>query len=84
MRAVRLVLVGVYLAYLVHVGFMMLVLPWSDLWPHVLLQLPPWLSMVLDQPLIRGLISGFGALHLLLALAEANPARFERRPGSPG
>ncbi len=70
MRWLKLVGVGVYAAYLVHIGLLMLILPWSAPWASLLLRLPSGLAMVLDAPLARGLISGLGALHLVLVSAE--------------
>jgi hypothetical protein len=59
-----------YVGYLVQVGLLLLLLPWSQAWSSILLELPYRLGIVLDAPAIRGLISGFGLLHLLLLLVE--------------
>lgn len=79
MRAIKLMLLGLYLAYLVHLGFLLMVVPWSEPWPRLLLQLPPHVGYLLDRPAVRGAISAFGLLHILLAIVEANPVRIERR-----
>jgi hypothetical protein len=59
-----------YAGYLVHVGLLMIILPWSAAWAVLLVALPPRLSLILDEPVLRGAVSGFGALHLLLLLLE--------------
>ena len=59
-----------YAGYLVHVGLLMIILPWSSSWPLLMVKLPPWLALVLDAPAIRGAISGFGVLHLVLVVVE--------------
>lgn len=80
MKLAQLLGVVLYSGYLVHVGLLMILLPWSPVWPHLLRHLPPVLVVVADSPLVRGGISGFGALHLLLMVAELALAP-RRRPG---
>ncbi len=69
-RTLRLLGMMLYVAYLVHVGLLMVVLPWSASWSPLLARLPLGLAVLLDHPAARGAISGFGALHLLLVAAE--------------
>jgi len=59
-----------YTGYLVHVGLMLIILPWSEAWPWLILRLTPSLALWLDSPAVRGAITAFGALHLLLVVAE--------------
>ncbi len=70
MKVLRFLLIVVYVGYLVHVGLMMLLLPWNAVWPLLLSRMPPQAALVLDAPAVRGAISGFGLLHLLLLAAE--------------
>jgi len=49
---------------------LMLILPWSRVWPLLMLHVPTHVVPVLDAPFTRGAISAFGLLHLLLVLAE--------------
>lgn len=70
MRALHLLGVALYAGYLVHVGLLMLLMPWSSLWPDLLVRMPYAAAMVLDMPAVRGVISAFGALHLAMVAAE--------------
>jgi len=70
MRAVRLLLVVIYIGYLVQAGLLMVMLPWSEVWSLLLLRLPLSVAAVLDAPAIRGLITAFGILHLALVMLE--------------
>ena len=82
-RWLRLLMIVLYIGYLVQVGLLMLLLPWSAAWPMLVLRVPPRLVSVLDNPAIRGIISGLGLLHLLLVAFELGIARPVRRPPSP-
>lgn len=70
MKFLRVLLIFVYVGYLVQVGLLLTLLPWSQAWGTLVSSVPPWAMGPLDQPFVRGLISGFGALHLLLLSAE--------------
>ena len=63
-------LTALYIGYLVQVGLLMVVLPWSDLWRLLIAQLPLRVAWILDAPAARGALTGFGVLHLLLVVAE--------------
>ncbi len=79
-RWLRWLLIVLYVGYLVQVGLLMLFLPWSAAWPTLLLRVPPRLVTVLDDPAVRGIISGLGLLHILLVVFELGIARPVRRP----
>lgn len=70
MRGLRLLGVAFYAGYLVHVGLLMLLLPWSSLWTDLLLRMPYSAATLLGLPAVRGAISAFGALHLAMVAAE--------------
>lgn len=70
MRALHLLGVALYAGYLVHVGLLMLLLPWSSVWPDLLVRMPYPAAMVLDLPAVRGAISALGSLHLAMVAAE--------------
>jgi hypothetical protein len=75
----RLVLVGLYAGYLIHIGLAMLLLPWSTVWTDLILRLPGPVASVAASASFRGALSAFGLLHLLLAAAEASlPASLRR------
>ncbi len=79
MRMAQLLLIMFYAAYMTQVGMILLLLPWSELWPRLLHQLPPHLAYLLDLPACRGLISGIGALHIMALLLELLPPSVRRR-----
>jgi hypothetical protein len=83
-RLPRLLLTVIYIGYLVQVGLLMVVLPWSDPWRLLIAQLPLRVAWVLDAPAARGALTGFGVLHLLLVVAEVVHAgrRDRQRLGS--
>jgi hypothetical protein len=60
----------VYIAYLIQVGMLMIWLPWSRIWDVLIVRLPLPVAWLLDSPFVRGAITAFGVLHLLMVLAE--------------
>jgi len=68
-----------YASYLTYVGLLFLVSPWSSLWPQLMMMLPIRWSSVLDAPAVRGLISGIGALHFVMAGLELWHTRPDRQ-----
>jgi hypothetical protein len=62
--------VTLYTGYLVYVGLTLMLFPWHEAWTVTVVRLPPHLAATLDLPWVRGLVSGFGALHLVLLAAE--------------
>lgn len=69
-RGIRFFLTILYASYLTNVGMLLLLLPWSDAWSRFVLVIPPGLGHFMDDPMIRGIISAFGLLHILLLLVE--------------
>jgi hypothetical protein len=70
----RFLIIVIYMGYLVNVGLMLLLLPWSPVWGLFLTQLPPGATLLLDSPWFRGLLSAFGVLHLMMVFWElVNP-----------
>ena len=70
MKLSRFLLIVVYMGYLVNAGLMLILLPWSRAWGLLLARFPPETAMLLDLPWVRGLLSAFGVLHLLLVAWE--------------
>lgn len=70
MRIVQLLTVVLYASYMVYAGLGMLVLPWSEFWALVVIRIPPGFGAILDLPWVRGVISAFGLLHLLIVIAD--------------
>lgn len=87
MKLLRFLLIVVYMGYLVNAGLLFVVLPWSSVWGLMLASFPTTFSAVLDLPWLRGALSAFGALHLLLVVLELlDPsllAPFERSQDAP-
>jgi hypothetical protein len=51
-------------------GLAMLLLPWTDVWAALVYRLAPTWGATLDAPALRGAVSAFGLLHLLLVVLE--------------
>ena len=84
MRPTRFLAIIVYMSYLVNVGLLLVLLPWSQAWGRVLTRLPLSSAAMLDTPWVRGLISAFGVLHLLLVVWELiNPTLLTPRARPP-
>jgi len=80
-RLLRFCLLVVYSCYLVYAGIALMLLPWSQLWPRLILQLSPGLAAFLGWPMIRGMITAFGLMHLLLLAFELLPLEIRQRFG---
>ncbi|MFV2071189.1 MAG: hypothetical protein ACC742_00870 [Thermoanaerobaculales bacterium] len=82
MKILRFLGIIFYSGYLINVGLLLVILPWSRAWGNIVPRLPLNLIVLLDAPWIRGLISAFGLLHLLLLAWElVTPSAF---PGISG
>jgi len=69
-RAYRVILTILYASYLTNVGLLLILLPWSNGWSSLILVLSPQMGFLLDSPVVRGMVSAFGFLHLALLIAE--------------
>ena len=63
-------MIVVYMGYLVNAGLLLILLPWSRAWGLLLTRFPTSVAVVLDAPWIRGVLTAFGVLHLLLVAWE--------------
>ena len=70
MKLSRFLLIALYLGYLVNAGLMLIILPWSVTWGLLLSRFPLETAGLLDLPWIRGLLTAFGVLHLMLVAWE--------------
>lgn len=71
-----------FVVYCLEAGVFFIVAPWTGFWiHHPLLHLSPAVSALFDNSYFRGLISGFGIAHLLIAVREVNLYFFHRRRG---
>ena len=66
----RFFLIVLYMGYLVNAGLMFIMLPWSKAWGLLLSRFPLATASLLDLPWIRGLLTAFGVLHLILVAWE--------------
>jgi hypothetical protein len=70
----RFFLIVIYMGYLVNAGLLFIILPWSKTWGLLLSRFPMATSALLDSPPVRGVLTAFGVLHLLLVVCElVNP-----------
>lgn len=69
-RVIRLAVMVLYASYLTNVGLLLVLLPWSDAWSRFVLLAPPKIAVVLGSPVVRGGLTAFGVLHLVLVVAE--------------
>ncbi len=70
MSPLRFLTIVIYIGYLVNVGLLFVVVPWSQVWGLLLTMCPTRLAAFLDLPWVRGALSAFGVLHLLLVVWE--------------
>jgi hypothetical protein len=68
--------------YCLEAGLFFIVVPWTRLWSvNPLLQTSAMMSMLAGNPFVRGFVSGFGVIHLIIGirdiLAIANARRQE-------
>lgn len=55
-----------FVFYCVEIGLFLVIAPWRQVWPHLLLHLPSaTLRAALLSPFGRGAVTGFGLVHLL-------------------
>lgn len=75
----------IFLAYFVEVGLLLLVVPWSSYWDsNYFVQMSPTLEALARNNLIRGAVSGLGAINLGAAIAELGALFGPRTPPVPG
>lgn len=60
----------VFILYCTSVGGVLVTLPWSVSWNIMSAHLPLAVARWLEEPMFRGLISGFGLVHLVWALHD--------------
>lgn len=60
-----------FILYCFEAGLFFLIAPWTRFWTlNPLLHASPVLSLVVDNLYFRGMVSGFGIVHLLVAVRE--------------
>ena len=57
--------------YCIEAGLFFIVVPWTHLWTmNPLLQSAPSLAMLAANPFLRGFVSGFGVIHILIGIND--------------
>lgn len=60
-----------FILYCIEAGLFFVVVPWSRFWGlNPLLHTTPLLGMMVDSVWTRGLVSGFGLVHLVVGIRE--------------
>lgn len=68
-----------FILYCFEAGIFLLVIPWTSAWLlNPLLQAQPVVADVAQNLYVRGLVSGFGLVHLIVAVHEMH-GRFGRQ-----
>ena len=70
MKLSRFLLIVLYMGYLVNAGLLLIMLPWSKTWGLLMSRFPLATAGLLDAPWIRGILTAFGVLHLMLVAWE--------------
>jgi hypothetical protein len=71
---------ALFILYCVEAGIFLTILPWREAWDRLLLDLPyPMLHDLLVRPLMRGVVSGFGLVHLVWGAHDLEDLFLRRR-----
>lgn len=66
--------------YCLEAGLFFIVVPWTRVWTmNPILQASPDLLLFAGNPFIRGFVSGFGVVHLLIGIKDILRFASERR-----
>ena len=66
--------------YCLEAGLFFLIVPWTRLWTiNPLLHSSAALSMLSGNPFVRGFVSGFGVIHLIIGIKDIIQVSNERR-----
>lgn len=69
-----------FIIYCLEAGAFFSLVPWTRFWTfHPLLHANPTLAMIADNLFFRGLVSGFGLAHFILAIREVAAILEKRR-----
>jgi hypothetical protein len=68
--------------YCLEAGLFFIVVPWTRVWVgNPILQATPELLLVAANPFVRGFVSGFGVVHLLIGVKDVMRIVTTRRDG---
>jgi hypothetical protein len=73
-----------FVVYCVEAGLFLLVSPWTPTWTRLTDLFPAgWIHQLAYAPAFRGLVAGFGAVHLIWALHDVDQMLRGRIPQRP-
>jgi hypothetical protein len=68
--------------YCLEAGLFFLVVPWTRLWTfNPLLHSSEALTLIAGNPFVRGFVSGFGVVHLIIGIKDIIAISLARRQG---
>ena len=71
--------------YCLEAGLFFVVVPWTRLWIfNPLLHSGVTVSMLAGNPFVRGFVSGFGVIHLIIGVKDIMQLSHQRRGGRVG
>ena len=59
-----------YVAFFFEVGFLLVVVPWSDFWEHNYFAAWPLVHSIVTNNFVRGAVSGLGVVNLAAGFAD--------------
>lgn len=66
--------------YCLEAGLFFIVVPWTRVWSmNPILQASPQLLLLAGNPFVRGFVSGFGVIHLLIGIKDILKFAQDRR-----
>jgi hypothetical protein len=69
--------------YCLEAGLFFIVVPWTRLWAvNPLLQSTATIAMLAANPFVRGFVSGFGVIHLIIGIKDILEITQRRQAGS--
>lgn len=69
-----------FIIYCLEAGAFFSIVPWTGFWTfHPLLHANPTLTLIADNFFVRGMVSGFGLAHFVVALREVTIILERRR-----
>lgn len=67
-------------AYLIEAGLLLIVAPWTSLWDHnILVAARPWLRALLEDPFMRGGVTGVGLVTAFAGVRDLSATLFARQ-----
>ena len=74
-----------FAVYCIEAGVFFTVVPWTRIWVyHPLLHQTVALAVFVDNPFVRGFVSGIGIVHVIIGIRELMKIVRTRRAGGPG